>query len=65
MELQQILDSLCAYDPRNPYYLELDDDEKIDVSDPNRICYCDNCFQGKTRLAVELLKFIELKPIKK
>lgn len=50
MSTEEIKESLCVYDKRNPYYTK--EAEKINKTD----CYCDNCFRGKHQLANELLK---------
>lgn len=47
MDTEHILQRLCAYDSRNPDYL--DEGKK----DP---CYCDNCFYGRTALAEEIIR---------
>jgi hypothetical protein len=54
MKLKEIYDHLCYYDTRNPYYILALDIE--DIKQPRQNCYCDNCFQGLDRLALEILK---------
>lgn len=55
MTRQEVLESLCYYDIRNPYNVL----DKEEIKDHNKKdCYCDNCFKGKTKLAEELLKYI-------
>jgi hypothetical protein len=67
MTTEEILQSLCCYDKRNPDCTA--DDEDIEdhkarllrVSKKlgyNKTCSCDNCFYGRTKLAEELLKVI-------
>ncbi len=67
MTTEEILQSLCYYDKRNPDYTA--DDEDIEYHKEqllrvtkklgyNKTCSCDNCFYGRTRLADELLKVI-------
>jgi hypothetical protein len=65
MDKNLILQNLCCYDLRNPDNVN-DEDE---INDHNKLvdnnfisiqCYCDNCFYGKTDLANELLRLIEI-----
>jgi hypothetical protein len=53
MDQQEILSRLCAYDPRNPDRLDLDDE---DQPQPRTNCFCDNCFYGRDALALEILR---------
>ena len=64
MEREEILQSLCYYDKRNPDCTA--DDEEIEdhkaqllrVSKKlgyNKPCSCDNCFYGRTKLAEYIL----------
>lgn len=53
MELNQIYSYLCYYDKRNPFYNEVDSDDK-----PVK-CFCDNCFYQRNLLALEILKLRE------
>lgn len=59
MNTEEILNNLCYYDKRNPNN-NLDgnefDDEYCYVIDQ---CYCDNCFDGKTKLAKKILRLNE------
>lgn len=49
-----ILEKLCTYDSRNPNNcLSVVDEEDV-IS--QTICYCDNCFYGRTKLAEEIIK---------
>lgn len=57
MTREEITEQLCYYDPRNPDYID-------GTKKEGDICYCDNCFYGRTRLANELLKVIDEKKIK-
>jgi hypothetical protein len=41
----QVLQSLCAHDKRNPDYIE----------GGKTPCFCDNCFYGRSELANDLL----------
>jgi hypothetical protein len=67
MTTEEILQSLCYYDKRNPDCTADDEDiechkaELLRISKKlgyNKTCSCDNCFHGRTRLAEELLKVI-------
>ena len=49
MKLKDIYLNLCLYDKRNPAY-NIEDGEKQNP------CYCDNCFYGRNKLALEILK---------
>lgn len=49
--MENILNNLCAYDPRNPNRILLDEYPPF----PNPNCACDNCFYGRTKLAEKLL----------
>lgn len=67
MITEEILQSLCYYDKRNPD-CTLDEDELEGHNEmvirnnqrkrTNTKCVCDNCFYGRTKLAEELLKVI-------
>jgi len=69
MTKEEILQSLCYYDKRNPD-CTADDEEIQDHKTQllkaskklgyNKGCSCDNCFYGRTKLAEELLKFTEV-----
>jgi hypothetical protein len=65
MTTEEILQSLCYYDKRNPDCTADDEDiedhktQLLRVSKKlgyNKTCSCDNCFYGRTKLAEELLK---------
>jgi len=57
MTRQEVLECLCCYDKRNPNYSDFEYLGE-DTPEPRKDCYCDNCFRGKDRLALELLKYI-------
>ena len=66
MKTTEIKENLCNYDTRNPNgvitYLdeqELKEEGLTDKAKEN--CSCDSCFYGRTKLAEELLKYIEIK----
>ena len=54
MKQDEILSNLCAYDPRNPDYYDLYNDEA--KRQPRNNCYCDNCFYSRDELALEILR---------
>ena len=51
MEIEDIKKCLCIYDLRNPYH--------SNHIKRRELCNCDNCYEGKTQLAEELLRYIE------
>lgn len=60
MTRDEIREALCLYHPESPdYYWRADCDKLAGVVTPEPAqpgCGCDNCFYGKHRLAVELLR---------
>lgn len=50
--------SLCTYDKRNPYgYLSCGPIDDDDVAQPRQQgCACDNCFYGRDKLAMEVIR---------
>jgi hypothetical protein len=71
MKHSEILSNLCYYDKRNPDCTadneEIEEHKKMLERASKKIgyeksCSCDNCFYGRTKLAEELLKYIQLKP---
>lgn len=56
MTLDEIKENLCYNDLRNPH-ATVDEETAKEIAESNAVCYCDNCFRGKTRLAEELLKY--------
>jgi hypothetical protein len=57
MSEQEIKSNLCYYDPKNPNN-NLDAYEDEDRPQPRKKCYCDNCFYGRDKLAMQLLEVI-------
>jgi hypothetical protein len=57
MTLEEVYEKLCVYDKRSPYWADLCDPE----TDQKRRdeCFCDNCFYGRDRLALEILRLRE------
>lgn len=62
MDLKDVCDKLCYYDDRSPEYADmLECYDEIDVKpEPRKDCYCDNCFYGRDKLALEILRLREL-----
>lgn len=57
MDKEEVLGNLCCYDPRNPnnsLWAYEDSEEKPEANRPD--CACDNCFYGRTKLALEILR---------
>lgn len=60
MTLSEIRASLCRHDKRNPLFSDArhgPDDGTQQA--PRNGCVCDNCFHGRDRLAVEILRLKE------
>jgi hypothetical protein len=62
MTRREISENLCVYDKRNPdnqvwALIDMDYTDK-EIAEMKKDCYCDNCFYGRTKLANELLKYI-------
>lgn len=60
MTYQEIVENLCTYDPRNPLFSQIHADDLAPIPAPRDNCYCDNCFKGRDRLALELLEYLNL-----
>lgn len=56
MTREEVLENLCVYDLRNPYYISPYDD---DYREPRGNCKCDNCFYGRDKLAEALLNLMD------
>ena len=62
MQLVEIYKSLCIHDkrnPNNPDNLYPFDKDKEEVIEPRKDCACDNCFYGRDKLALEILRLRE------
>lgn len=63
MKMKDIASNLCYYDKRNPDnnldIMDLDDNE---IEAAKKDCYCDNCFYGRTKLALYILKLRSVMP---
>jgi hypothetical protein len=59
MDDYTIFTYLCAYDSRNPHFdMPTDDWEEQELKErlARPECYCDNCFYGRTKLALEIIR---------
>jgi hypothetical protein len=52
--------SLCSKDPRHPLFKDIYGDEEPPPVPRDKPCYCDSCFRGKDKLAVEILRLREV-----
>lgn len=52
----EVLGSLCCYDRRNPLWFGDQSYEDADVPPRQHGCGCDNCFYGRDKLAMEILR---------
>jgi len=53
MNKEKIYENLCVKDCRSPYFVE---DEYDNIEPRSKDCYCDNCFYGRDKLAMEILR---------
>ena len=58
MDKQDRFKSLCVFDPRNLFNC-IDEDDSPRDSERKDVCYCDNCFYGRDKLANEILRLME------
>jgi len=63
MTVNEIASKLCNYDTRNPdgvksYMTEEEIKESGYNAMPQSNCYCDNCFYGRAKLALIILKLM-------
>lgn len=63
MEIKEVLEKLCYYDKRNPYYTDIIDEDDIyyggiGAEPTQKSCFCDNCFYGRTKMAEYILKLL-------
>jgi len=56
MTINEIKSNLCYWDSRNPEGVGVDDQDLTNVIE----CHCDNCLYGRTKLAEELIKLINI-----
>ncbi len=69
MKISEIASKLCYYDTRNPdgvksYMTEEEIKEEGYTATSKHDCYCDNCFYGRTKLALYILKLHGIKRYK-
>ena len=58
MDIKEVLENLCIYDSRSPYYFKEDNPEEI--SSPRDGCACENCFYGRDRFALEVIRLFDV-----
>jgi len=57
MMYEEILENLCYYDKRNPSYDVITNNGEYKKQ---KDCFCDNCFYGKTKLALQCLEYYNM-----
>lgn len=57
---EEVLQALCTYDPRSPFYADLLYCLEEHMPKPRQSCACDQCFHGTDKLAVEILRLQNL-----
>ncbi len=55
MDAREVAENLCYYDKRNPGGAFVNDPGEY-AEKPAGLCYCDNCFYGRDKLAKEIIK---------
>lgn len=62
MDTYTLSSHLCSYDERNPHFDAPSDDWETRELEERKAkpCYCDNCFYGRTELALEIIRLNEL-----
>ena len=56
MTNEEIKGNLCYHDRDNQKNSNIDDYDEEDRPQPRNGCYCDNCFSGRDKLAVQMLE---------
>lgn len=59
MELKEIYTYLCNKDPRSDDYHIHEyafKEWKEPIPEPRKDCFCDNCFYGRDKLALEIIR---------
>lgn len=57
MTEQEVFENLCVKDKRNPEFKDLYSwVDAEDIPEPRIDCYCDNCFYGRDKLALEIIQ---------
>jgi hypothetical protein len=62
MDIEEIYGNLCYHDLRNinNYYSDGDDDPEDTGPLRQDECYCYNCFYGRDKLAMEIIRLREI-----
>jgi hypothetical protein len=63
MELKEVYKYLCTKDPRSSTYDLYQYAFEVwsePIPEPRKDCHCDNCFYGKDKLTVEILRLNEI-----
>lgn len=53
----KIFESLCSKDKRNPAYSDIYDED--DTPKARKDCFCDNCFYGSDKMALDTIALME------
>lgn len=57
MTLKEVHENLCSKDMRNPSWRDLyGHEDVVDIPKPRENCTCDNCFYGRDKLALEIIR---------
>lgn len=57
MDIIEIYSNLCIRDKRNPDHNYIYEDDEIPI--PRKDCFCDSCFRGNDKLALEIIRLKE------
>jgi hypothetical protein len=60
MTKERVLERLCHHDPRNPHYVDFGDGTQQPYN-PDSPCACDNCYYGRTEMALHILSMQDQK----
>lgn len=60
MDLNEVYSNLCCKDPRHPDFEGCYGWMNDDPVAPRQNCSCDNCFYGRDKLALEIIKLLEI-----
>ena len=66
MDREEVYQYLCVYDKRYPQYRDIVSIhyDQGDEPTPRVDCFCDNCFYGRDKLALEILRLMGNRDIK-
>lgn len=59
LTLEEIYNYLCWHDKRHPLYMAMIMPHEEEIQQPRINCLCDNCFYGRDKLAMEILRLLE------